>query len=128
MAMAAMCNADPILIDVQAAIDVVPNMTPNTILSSGAPFEWSAYTGRQRAAIIGGVTPVMEIDVAGRSGGQIGAGVLTAPIACRKSLPKALRGLSGDQESPYQTSFQDRILQIVDLLLMSLNRDLQTNS
>jgi len=39
LAMAAMCNADPILIDVQAAIDVVPNMTPNTILSSGAPFE-----------------------------------------------------------------------------------------
>ena len=54
MAMAAMCGADPILTDVQAAIDVVPNMTPNTILTSGAPLEWSAYTGGQRAAIIGG--------------------------------------------------------------------------
>ena len=54
MAMAAMCGADPVLTDVQAAIDVVPNMTPNTILTSGAPLEWSAYTGGQRAAIIGG--------------------------------------------------------------------------
>jgi|TARA_B100000745_G_scaffold230088_1_gene154369 hypothetical protein len=96
LAMAAMCNADPILIDVQAAIDVVPNMTPNTILSSGAPFEWSAYTGRQRAAIIGGVTPVMEISVAGRSGGQIGAGVLTAPIACFEFAVKAFQKRYGD--------------------------------
>ena len=55
LAMAAMCNADPMLIDVQAAIDV-----------------------------------------AGRSGGQIGAGVLTAPIACLESAEKAFRQHYGD--------------------------------
>nr|HIA86983.1 hypothetical protein [Gammaproteobacteria bacterium] len=96
LAMAAMCNADPILIDVQAAIDVVPNMPPNTILTSGAPLEWSAYTGGQRAAIIGGVTPVMDIGVAGRSGGQIGAGVRTAPIACFEFAVKAFQQRYGD--------------------------------
>lgn len=29
-----------------------------------------------------GITPVMDVGVAGRAGGQIGAGVMRAPIAC----------------------------------------------
>jgi hypothetical protein len=29
-----------------------------------------------------GVVPVMDIGVAGKGGGQIGAGVLSAPLAC----------------------------------------------
>lgn len=47
-------DADPILIDVAPALDVVPGMTPETILTSGAPMPWDAYFGGQRAAVIGG--------------------------------------------------------------------------
>jgi hypothetical protein len=49
-----MSSADPVLVDVQPAIDVVPGMTPDTILTSGAPLPWEEYEGGQRNAIIGG--------------------------------------------------------------------------
>ena len=49
-----LCAADPVLVDVRPARDVVPGMTPQTVLTSGAPMPWSAYTGGQRAAVIGG--------------------------------------------------------------------------
>jgi hypothetical protein len=47
-------DADPILVDVAPARDVVPGMTPETILTSGAPMPWESYFGGQRAAVIGG--------------------------------------------------------------------------
>jgi uncharacterized protein DUF1116 len=47
-------DADPVLVDVAPALDVVPGMTPDTILTSGAPMPWEAYFGGQRAAVIGG--------------------------------------------------------------------------
>ena len=47
-------DAQPVLIDVAAAIDVVPGMTRETILTSGAPMAWEDYFGGQRAAVIGG--------------------------------------------------------------------------
>ena len=47
-------EADPILVDVAAALEVVPGMTPDTILTSGAPMPWESYFGGQRAAVIGG--------------------------------------------------------------------------
>jgi hypothetical protein len=47
-------EADPVLVDVAPVLDVVPGMTPNTILTSGAPMPWEAYFGGQRAAVIGG--------------------------------------------------------------------------
>lgn len=50
-----MCSANPILLDVKSAVEVIPGMTPNTILTSGAPMEWEEYTGGQRNAIIGGI-------------------------------------------------------------------------
>jgi len=46
--------ADPVLVDVQRAIDVVPGMTRNTVLTSGPPLPWTEYTGGQKNAIIGG--------------------------------------------------------------------------
>ena len=52
-ALARMVSAEPILLDVQPAIDVVPGMTRETILTSGAPLPWSEYYGGQRAGIIG---------------------------------------------------------------------------
>ena len=46
--------ADPVLVDVKRAIEVVPGFTPDTILTSGPPMPWAGYTGGQRDAIIGG--------------------------------------------------------------------------
>ncbi|HSO56251.1 MAG TPA: DUF1116 domain-containing protein, partial [Actinomycetes bacterium] len=44
--------ADPVLVDVRPAGEVVPGMTPDTILASGAPLPWEAYYGGQRRAIL----------------------------------------------------------------------------
>ena len=44
--------ADPVLIDVQPAGQVIPGMAPNTVLTSGAPLSWSDYQGGQRKALI----------------------------------------------------------------------------
>lgn len=46
-------EANPVLIDVQIAKDVIPGMTDHTILHSGPPIEWSDMFGGQRNAIIG---------------------------------------------------------------------------
>ncbi len=53
-AVEAICAADPVLLDVRPAIEVVPGMSRTTILTSGPPLPWEAYTGGQRAGIIGG--------------------------------------------------------------------------
>ena len=49
-----MTGAEPVLIDVAAAGDVVPGMTPQTVLTSGPPMPWSQYYGGQRNAVIYG--------------------------------------------------------------------------
>ena len=49
-----MLEADPVLVDLRPAIDVVPGMTRETVLTSGAPMPWEHYTGGQRNAVIGG--------------------------------------------------------------------------
>jgi len=49
-----LCAADPVLIDVQPALAVVPGMTRETVLTSGPPLAWGDYVGGQRAAVIGG--------------------------------------------------------------------------
>ena len=48
-----LCEADPVLVDVRPAIDVVPRLTRETILTSGPTMAWSDYVGGQRDAIIG---------------------------------------------------------------------------
>ena len=53
-AFARLTGADPVLVDVRPAGEVVPGMTPETILTSGAPLPWEAYTGGQRRAILHG--------------------------------------------------------------------------
>ena len=45
-------EADPVLVDVRPAGEVVPGMTPATILTSGAPLPWEAYYGGQRRAVL----------------------------------------------------------------------------
>jgi Protein of unknown function (DUF1116) len=45
-------TAEPVLVDVAPAGQVVPDMTPGTILTSGAPLQWDEYTGGQRRAVL----------------------------------------------------------------------------
>jgi hypothetical protein len=53
-AVARMTGAEPVLIDVQAARDVIPGMSPNLILTSGPPMPWAEYYGGQRRAVLYG--------------------------------------------------------------------------
>ncbi|HZF04310.1 MAG TPA: DUF1116 domain-containing protein [Patescibacteria group bacterium] len=48
-----LCAADPVLVDVRPAGDVVPGLTRETVLTSGAPLPWPEYVGGQRTAILG---------------------------------------------------------------------------
>lgn len=47
-------EAEPVLVDVCPALEVVPGMTSDTVLTSGAPLPWSEYFGGQRSGVIGG--------------------------------------------------------------------------
>lgn len=47
-------TSDPVLVGVERALDVVPGMAPNTILTSGAPLPWDRYYNGQRNAVVGG--------------------------------------------------------------------------
>jgi hypothetical protein len=49
-----MTGAEPVLIDVRPASQVIPGMTPNMILTSGPPLPWPEYYGGQRRAVIYG--------------------------------------------------------------------------
>ena len=49
-----MCASDPVLVDIRPAIEVVPGMTPTTILTSGPPLRNDEYVGGQRRAILYG--------------------------------------------------------------------------
>ncbi|MGB3485179.1 MAG: DUF1116 domain-containing protein [Mycobacterium sp.] len=52
LAVERMLTADPYLVDVAPARDVVPGMTDATILTSGAPLRWEEYTGGQRRSVL----------------------------------------------------------------------------
>lgn len=62
------------LVDLRPAREVVPGMTRETVLTSGAPLPWEAYEGGQRRAIIGAALyeglagDATEADAAIRSG------------------------------------------------------------
>ena len=43
----------PILVDVARAIDVVPGLRPNVVLTSGPTMPWIDYQGGQRTAVLG---------------------------------------------------------------------------
>lgn len=53
-AVARLTEADPVCVGVARAGDVVPGMTPETILTSGPPMPWDDYRGGQRRAILAG--------------------------------------------------------------------------
>jgi hypothetical protein len=53
-AVARLCAAEPIVVDVAPAIEAIPGYRKNLVLTSGAPLPWHEYAGGQREAIIGG--------------------------------------------------------------------------
>lgn len=48
-----MMNAQPYLVDVRPAIEVIPRMTKNTILHAGPPVTWDKMCGPMRGAVLG---------------------------------------------------------------------------
>ncbi|MFN3002523.1 DUF1116 domain-containing protein [Mycolicibacterium wolinskyi] len=72
-------EADPWVIDVAPAREVLPGFRDNLVLTSGAPMPWSAYTGGQREALIGGalfegLAATREEAIAGFADGRIEVG------------------------------------------------------
>jgi Protein of unknown function (DUF1116) len=47
-------TSEPVLVDVRPALEVVPGMTRETVLTSGARLAWDDYFGGQRSGIVGG--------------------------------------------------------------------------
>jgi hypothetical protein len=46
-------ESQPVLVDIGRAIDVIPGMTPDTILHAGPPLTWERMSGPMRGAVIG---------------------------------------------------------------------------
>lgn len=72
-------DADPWVVDVQPARDVLPGYRDNLVLTSGAPMAWHNYTGGQREALIGGalfegLADTRDDAVAGFESGRIEVG------------------------------------------------------
>jgi uncharacterized protein DUF1116 len=79
MAFQRLNDADPWVIDVQPARDVLPDYRNNMVLTSGAPMSWHNYTGGQREALIGGalfegLAESREDAIAGFDSGRIEVG------------------------------------------------------
>jgi hypothetical protein len=47
--------AQPVLVDVRPAIEVIPGMTRDTILHAGPPIDWPRMSGPLRGAVVGAV-------------------------------------------------------------------------
>jgi Protein of unknown function (DUF1116) len=72
-------DADPWVVDVAAARDVLPGYRDDLVLTSGAPMPWSDYVGGQRDALIGGalfegLADTREDAIAGFAEGRIEIG------------------------------------------------------
>src|ERR1700683_3495069 len=48
-----MIEAEPVLEAIRPALEALPGMTRNMILTSGPALPWNSYTGGQRAGILG---------------------------------------------------------------------------
>lgn len=78
-ALARMFAADPVVVDVRRAGDVLPGFADNLVLTSGSPMRWEEYAGGQRDALIGGalfegLADGRESAIAGFSDGSIRVG------------------------------------------------------
>jgi hypothetical protein len=52
-ALARLMAAEPVLIDVRPAVEVVPGMTRDTVLHAGPPITWERMSGPLRGAVVG---------------------------------------------------------------------------
>ena len=48
-------DAEPVLVGIAPALEVVPGMTESTVLHSGPPVTWEEMAGTQRGAVIGAI-------------------------------------------------------------------------
>ena len=48
-------DADPVLVDIAPAIEVIPGMEDKMVFHSGPPITWDKMCGAQRGAVIGEV-------------------------------------------------------------------------
>ena len=48
-----MANVQPLLVDIDLAINVIPNMDKKTILHAGPPITWERMSGPTKGAIAG---------------------------------------------------------------------------
>jgi hypothetical protein len=78
-----MLASEPVLVDVRPALEVVPGMTPETVLTSGAPLPWKAYFGGQRNGVLGGALFEGLADTAEEADAAIRAGAIRV-AACQE--------------------------------------------
>jgi hypothetical protein len=77
-----LCSAEPILIDIAPASEVVPGMARNIVLTSGPPLPWERYEGGQRSAVIGGALFEGLAGSAGEAEAKIASGeIRVAPCS-----------------------------------------------
>jgi hypothetical protein len=86
-------DAQPVLVDVAPAIDVVPGMTPETILTSGAPLPWEDYFGGQRAGVIGGALYEGLAKDAEEADAMLGDGRIKVGVCSEHSCIGSLAGI-----------------------------------
>lgn len=72
-------NAEPWVVDVARAGEVLPGYRDNLVLTSGAPMPWEGYVGGQREALIGGalfegLATTRDEAIAGFAAGRIEIG------------------------------------------------------
>ncbi len=82
--------ADPVLVDVAPAGDVIPGLTDKIVLHSGPPVDWQRMSGAQKGAAVGidvrkvvqtNIPPIIDTAMAHKNPGHpiIGAAVSFAP-------------------------------------------------
>jgi hypothetical protein len=85
--------SEPVLVDVRPALDVVPGMTPETVLTSGAPLAWDGYYGGQRSGLIGGALYEGLAGDAEEAGALIRAGKIRIATCNEHSCVGSLAGI-----------------------------------
>lgn len=80
-----MCAADPVLVAVRPALEVVPGLRAGTVLTSGPDQDWSQYTGGQRAAVVGGAIYEGLARDAAEVDAKVNSGEMTV-AACQRHL------------------------------------------
>ena len=85
--------AEPVLVDVRPAIEVVPGLTPATVLTSGAPLSWEEYFGGQLSGVIGGALFEGLADDAGEADERIRTGHIRVATCHEHGCVGSLAGI-----------------------------------